>query len=291
MHNTRPMSGKSGFHPCTACNANIPQKDKHTLCAQCLGVQHATLVLERDVACSICVAFQPRVKEARLERATKASSASSVAGPSAALGAPEPFLHDRSQDPLLDIPDAQTSRSRSPNTSQAGVRDCTTAPVEGSTQSGRHLGCSTPLQALRYFWLPRHRHAVQYLGALLSVLGASAPLCLGLNTRSTLGSSVPQSLNSLGTSVLRHRRCLESYTPWLFDTSRPFEPCASAPSVASCPDTPQPGCLKGYTPRRLDASRFFKPVQRRLRWHTATEPRYFSTSTPSVPRGLHPSEL
>ncbi|MGH0137737.1 UNVERIFIED_CONTAM: hypothetical protein FKN15_018119 [Acipenser sinensis] len=43
--------------------------------------------------------------EARLERTTKASS---VAGPSAALGAPVPLLHDLSQDPLLDIPDAQT---------------------------------------------------------------------------------------------------------------------------------------------------------------------------------------
>ncbi|KAK6483274.1 C-X-C chemokine receptor type 1-like [Huso huso] len=44
-------------HPCTACNANIPQEDKHTLCARCLSIQHATLALERDMACSICEAF------------------------------------------------------------------------------------------------------------------------------------------------------------------------------------------------------------------------------------------
>ncbi|MGH0191967.1 UNVERIFIED_CONTAM: hypothetical protein FKN15_077225 [Acipenser sinensis] len=83
--------------------------------ARCLGVQHATLALEKDMACSIRAAFQPRVKENRLERATKASSASSVAGPSAALGAPEPLLHDLSHDPVLDIPDAQASRSHSPS--------------------------------------------------------------------------------------------------------------------------------------------------------------------------------
>ncbi|MGH0127698.1 UNVERIFIED_CONTAM: hypothetical protein FKN15_021528 [Acipenser sinensis] len=45
----------------------------------------------------------------------KASYASSMARPSAALGAPEPLLHDLSQDPLLDILDAQASRSRSPS--------------------------------------------------------------------------------------------------------------------------------------------------------------------------------
>ncbi|MGH0143904.1 UNVERIFIED_CONTAM: hypothetical protein FKN15_050247 [Acipenser sinensis] len=115
MQNTRPMSGKSGFHPCTACNANIPQEDKHTLCVWCLGVQYATLALERDVACSICEAFQPRVKEACLERATRVSSASSMARPSVALGAPEPLLHDLSQDPLLGMPDAQAARSHSPS--------------------------------------------------------------------------------------------------------------------------------------------------------------------------------
>ncbi|MGH0152804.1 UNVERIFIED_CONTAM: hypothetical protein FKN15_023576 [Acipenser sinensis] len=97
-----------------ACYVNIPQEYKHTICARCLSIKYATLALERDVACSICEAFQPRVKEARLERATKTSSASSIAGSSAALGAPEPLLHDLSQDPLLDIPDAQASCSCSP---------------------------------------------------------------------------------------------------------------------------------------------------------------------------------
>ncbi|MGH0174489.1 UNVERIFIED_CONTAM: hypothetical protein FKN15_068124 [Acipenser sinensis] len=63
------MSGKSGYHPCTACNANILQEDKHSLCVRCLGVQHATSALEKEVACNICEAFQPRVKEARLGRA------------------------------------------------------------------------------------------------------------------------------------------------------------------------------------------------------------------------------
>ncbi|MGH0145359.1 UNVERIFIED_CONTAM: hypothetical protein FKN15_021116 [Acipenser sinensis] len=107
MHKTKPMSG---FHPSTACNANIPQEDNHTLCVRCLGVPHATMALERDVACSICEAFQPRLKEARLERARRESSASSVAGPSAALGA----LDALSQGSLPSISNAQCSRSPSP---------------------------------------------------------------------------------------------------------------------------------------------------------------------------------
>ncbi|MGH0135277.1 UNVERIFIED_CONTAM: hypothetical protein FKN15_061392 [Acipenser sinensis] len=89
-----------------------PQTDKkHSV----VNRIHATLALKRDVACSICAAFQPRVKEARLERAMKASSVSPMAGPSVALGAPEPLLHDLSQEPLLDIIDAQASRSRFPS--------------------------------------------------------------------------------------------------------------------------------------------------------------------------------
>ncbi|MGH0141847.1 UNVERIFIED_CONTAM: hypothetical protein FKN15_050272 [Acipenser sinensis] len=71
MHNTRPMSGKSGFHPCTACNPNIPQEDKHTLCAWCLGVQHATLALERDVACSIMRLSSPRGVQGGWEEASQ----------------------------------------------------------------------------------------------------------------------------------------------------------------------------------------------------------------------------
>ncbi|MGH0152210.1 UNVERIFIED_CONTAM: hypothetical protein FKN15_035801 [Acipenser sinensis] len=125
MQNTRLMSGKSLFHPCTACNANILQEDKHTLCALCLGIQHATLALERDVACSICAAFQPRVKENRLERVTKASSVSSVAGLSAALGAPEPLLHDLSQ--------YQSSRSHFPSLQVRTVKQA--GPVRGGVSS------------------------------------------------------------------------------------------------------------------------------------------------------------
>ncbi|MGH0123302.1 UNVERIFIED_CONTAM: hypothetical protein FKN15_056957 [Acipenser sinensis] len=115
MQNTKLMSFKSGLQPCMACKAKVPHEDKHTLCAWCLGVQHATLALEREVACSICAAFQPWVRENRLERATRASSTSSVASPSAAVSAPEPLLHELSQDPLLDISDAQAHRSRSPS--------------------------------------------------------------------------------------------------------------------------------------------------------------------------------
>ncbi|MGH0133281.1 UNVERIFIED_CONTAM: hypothetical protein FKN15_039738 [Acipenser sinensis] len=104
------------------------------------------------------------------------------------------------------------------------------------------------------------------------VLGASVPPCLGLDTRGTLGSSVPQTLDSLGasassapqeqhtstlrrheafralcsstigatllqslgTSVLRYPRCFKSYTPRHFDASKPFEPCVVAPLVSRC---------------------------------------------------------
>ncbi|MGH0143409.1 UNVERIFIED_CONTAM: hypothetical protein FKN15_016740 [Acipenser sinensis] len=45
----------------------------------------------------------------------RASSTSSMAVPSAALGAPEPLCSDLSQDPLLGIPDAQASCSHSPS--------------------------------------------------------------------------------------------------------------------------------------------------------------------------------
>ncbi|MGH0160104.1 UNVERIFIED_CONTAM: hypothetical protein FKN15_039127 [Acipenser sinensis] len=103
MQNTRPMSGKSGFHPCTACNANIPQEDKHTLCAQCLGIQHATLALERDVACSICEAFQLLVKEALWR------------GPQGWALRPLWPDHQRIlEDSLLGIPDGQAVHSHSP---------------------------------------------------------------------------------------------------------------------------------------------------------------------------------
>ncbi|MGH0152652.1 UNVERIFIED_CONTAM: hypothetical protein FKN15_043533 [Acipenser sinensis] len=68
------------------------------------------MALERDVACSVCKAFQPRVKEARLERARKESSASYAAGLSAAFGSPD----DAPLDSLPDIPSAQRNRSPSP---------------------------------------------------------------------------------------------------------------------------------------------------------------------------------
>ncbi|MGH0162223.1 UNVERIFIED_CONTAM: hypothetical protein FKN15_070887 [Acipenser sinensis] len=107
----RPMPG---FHACMACNASIPQEDNHTLCVRCFGVPHATMALERDVACSVCEAFQPRVKEARLERARKESSVSYVVGSSAAFGSPD----DAPLDSLPDIPSAQRNRSPSPAAKQ-----------------------------------------------------------------------------------------------------------------------------------------------------------------------------
>ncbi|MGH0120404.1 UNVERIFIED_CONTAM: hypothetical protein FKN15_039207 [Acipenser sinensis] len=119
------MLSKTGFYACTSCRANIPQENRHTLCALCRGVQHATLALEREVACSICMAFQPQVKENRLERATRASSASSVTGPSAALGAPEPLLHELSQDPLL----SQAPRSPSPSPQAPAAPTAAPAPT------------------------------------------------------------------------------------------------------------------------------------------------------------------
>ncbi|MGH0147322.1 UNVERIFIED_CONTAM: hypothetical protein FKN15_018720 [Acipenser sinensis] len=105
------------------------------------------------------------------------------------------------------------------------------ALVEGFTRSGRYLGCSTPLQALRCTgcvtalqlsadYAP-HRcklHAVPGCVTVSSpdtdtqpstlvlcpwylVLGTSAPPCLGLDTHGTLGSLVPQSLDSLSASA------------------------------------------------------------------------------------------
>ncbi|MGH0153394.1 UNVERIFIED_CONTAM: hypothetical protein FKN15_032005 [Acipenser sinensis] len=70
------------------------------------------MALERDVTCSVCEAYQPRVKEACLERARKESSASYGAGSSAAFGSPD----DASLDSLPDIPSVQRNRSPSPAT-------------------------------------------------------------------------------------------------------------------------------------------------------------------------------
>ncbi|MGH0129805.1 UNVERIFIED_CONTAM: hypothetical protein FKN15_052156 [Acipenser sinensis] len=58
------------------------------------------------------------LKEARLERAMMASSVSSTAGPSAALG----VLDDLSQGSLLDIPNVHATRSRSPSPHKRGVK-------------------------------------------------------------------------------------------------------------------------------------------------------------------------
>ncbi|MGH0119242.1 UNVERIFIED_CONTAM: hypothetical protein FKN15_029611 [Acipenser sinensis] len=66
----------------------------------CLGVPHATMALERDVACSASKALQSRLKEARLERARIESSTSSTVGPSVALDAPDVL----SQDSLPGMP-------------------------------------------------------------------------------------------------------------------------------------------------------------------------------------------
>ncbi|MGH0161342.1 UNVERIFIED_CONTAM: hypothetical protein FKN15_046518 [Acipenser sinensis] len=87
------------------------------------------------------------------------------------------------------------------------------------------------------------------------VLSASAPPCLGLDARGTIGSSVPQSLDSLGASVLQHPRRLESYMP-----------------------------------RRFDASRPFKLVQWGLRWHTAPEPRQVILLLLRRVQGGHPTK-
>ncbi|MGH0120122.1 UNVERIFIED_CONTAM: hypothetical protein FKN15_063343 [Acipenser sinensis] len=81
---------------------------------RCLGVPHATMALERDVACSICKALQPRMKEARLERARKESSASYAAGSSAALGSPDTVPLDSP----LSLPNVQRNRSPSPAVKQ-----------------------------------------------------------------------------------------------------------------------------------------------------------------------------
>ncbi|MBN3277478.1 ZMYM1 protein, partial [Polyodon spathula] len=103
---TRPMSGS---HPCIACNASIPQEDNHSLCMRCLGVPHATMALEREWTCSVCEALQSGLKEVQLERAKRASSASSTAGSPGDMNAPD----DVFQAPLSGFPNAQAARSRS----------------------------------------------------------------------------------------------------------------------------------------------------------------------------------
>ncbi|RXM32597.1 hypothetical protein EOD39_6076 [Acipenser ruthenus] len=102
------------------------------------------------------------------------------------------------------------------------------------------------------------------------VLGASAPQCLGLDACGTLRSSLVQSLCA---SVLQRPRCTKASTPWclgalavqalpdiggfvprcsiaaasrcvgILGASRPFEPCAAAPSVPRCPRASVPQCF------------------------------------------------
>ncbi|MGH0153868.1 UNVERIFIED_CONTAM: hypothetical protein FKN15_025692 [Acipenser sinensis] len=57
------MSGKSGFHPCMACNANIPQEDKHTLCEPLLhdlSQDHLLGIPDAQAACSHSPSLQAR---------------------------------------------------------------------------------------------------------------------------------------------------------------------------------------------------------------------------------------
>ncbi|MGH0146194.1 UNVERIFIED_CONTAM: hypothetical protein FKN15_007932 [Acipenser sinensis] len=97
------MMSMPWFHACTSCKANMPLSDKHPLCMQCLGVQHATEAMGREDFCNFCTAFQPRVRRNRLRRAMGIDIQSPTAKPSAALGAPSPLLQ-LSQSPFQEIP-------------------------------------------------------------------------------------------------------------------------------------------------------------------------------------------
>ncbi|MGH0121521.1 UNVERIFIED_CONTAM: hypothetical protein FKN15_001496 [Acipenser sinensis] len=90
---------------------NIPQGDGHTLCVQCLGVQHATLALKDEAFCDICEAFQLWMLCNRLARATGTEAQSPVAKPSVALAAPGPPLFRPSLSPSQGIPCAQARTS------------------------------------------------------------------------------------------------------------------------------------------------------------------------------------
>ncbi|MGH0184333.1 UNVERIFIED_CONTAM: hypothetical protein FKN15_014596 [Acipenser sinensis] len=90
---------------------------------------------KRDVACSICEAFQPRVKEARLERATRASSVSSMArpvpGPPArhprCTGRPQSLIISKQTRDIMDLK-AQMAQVLELLTKQAPAAQ---APVQG----------------------------------------------------------------------------------------------------------------------------------------------------------------
>ncbi|MGH0121377.1 UNVERIFIED_CONTAM: hypothetical protein FKN15_072411 [Acipenser sinensis] len=59
----------------------MPQEDRHTLCARCLGVHHATSALGDETFCDICAAFQHQVLRKRLDRAMGMECLSPVAEP------------------------------------------------------------------------------------------------------------------------------------------------------------------------------------------------------------------
>ncbi|MGH0128651.1 UNVERIFIED_CONTAM: hypothetical protein FKN15_035729 [Acipenser sinensis] len=97
---------------------------------------------------------------------------------------------------------------------------------------------STPVQATCSSWLcdckqPWQRHTAQHLGALPSVLGASAPQCLGLDVHGTLRSSVPQCFSTLG--ALKPR-CLGALSVQVLPNIGGFVSWCSIASLSRCLD-------------------------------------------------------
>ncbi|MGH0168949.1 UNVERIFIED_CONTAM: hypothetical protein FKN15_055810 [Acipenser sinensis] len=107
------MTSLPCFHACTSYKANMLHNDRHSLCLQCLGVQHATEAIGDE---DICKAFQPRVCHNRLNRAMGINVPSPTEEPSAVLRAPPPLLQ-LSQCPSQEIPCAQAPTSTSRNSS------------------------------------------------------------------------------------------------------------------------------------------------------------------------------
>ncbi|MGH0126176.1 UNVERIFIED_CONTAM: hypothetical protein FKN15_005572 [Acipenser sinensis] len=126
---TERISGKNAS--CHRANDADPNGDKHKCHFPVISGQQMYKFLLKaknplgEVETNYTLNLYTRApgEGSRLGRAMRASSASSMAGPSVALGSPEPLPHDLSQDPLLDIPDAQVARSRSPS-SQARRMKC-----------------------------------------------------------------------------------------------------------------------------------------------------------------------
>ncbi|MGH0128519.1 UNVERIFIED_CONTAM: hypothetical protein FKN15_035370 [Acipenser sinensis] len=72
--------------------ANLPPQDKHILCVQCLGRQHASSALEDRTFCPICANSMERTLQRRLAEFT--GKTSTVEEASVASGAPSfPLLH------------------------------------------------------------------------------------------------------------------------------------------------------------------------------------------------------